>query len=99
MTRRTWSLLGAAVGFAAFLGAGLLPGLLYGGYAAVALASVVSGGPVGPTLAARGLVVLGMAFGALLCAALFAVAGAAAGVALAVLTGVPARPEGAPRRT
>jgi hypothetical protein len=83
MTRKSWSLAGAGAGLVLFLALGLLPALLYGGYAGVALASALAGGPVGAGVAVRGVVLVG---------ALFALAGAAAGAALAVLTGVPAEP-------
>jgi len=89
MNRKTYSLVGAAIGLAAFLALGLLPALLYGGYAGVLLASALSGSPVQATLVVRGLVVVGMVFGVLGVGGLFTVAGAAAGAAVAVLTGVP----------
>jgi hypothetical protein len=86
MTRKTLTVAGAAVGLAAFLALGLLPSLLYGGYAGVMLAGAVLGTPVAATLAVRGLVILGMVLGVLLVGGLFTMAGAAAGAAVAVLT-------------
>jgi hypothetical protein len=84
---RLHALVGAGVGLVAFLAVGLLPTILYGGYAGVILASAVSGGPVAATFAVRVLIVVGMVLGVTSVAALFAVAGAAAGAAVGVLTG------------
>ncbi|HEY7724160.1 MAG TPA: hypothetical protein VH880_02410 [Anaeromyxobacteraceae bacterium] len=94
MTRRTLTVAGAAVGLAAFLAAGLLPSLVYGGYAGVMLAGAILGTPVAATFAVRALVVLGMVAGVLLVGGLFTVAGAAAGAAVAALTGDLAHREG-----
>ena len=91
MTRKTPTIVGAAVGLALFLALGLLPALLYGGYAGVLLAGGIFGTPVTPTFLVRALVVFGMVLGVTGVGALFAVAGAAAGAAIAALTGAPAR--------
>jgi len=96
MTRKTHTLIGAAVGLALFLAVGLLPSLLYGGYAGVMLAGGVFGTPVQATFWVRALVVLGMVMGVLGVGALFTAAGAAAGAAISVLTG--ARPVPAEKR-
>ncbi len=85
MTRKKLTLVGAAVGLAAFLFVGLLPSMLYGGYAAVMLASALFGAPAAPTLGVRVLVVAGMVVGVSAGAALFALAGAAVGAALGAL--------------
>jgi hypothetical protein len=77
------ALAGAAVGFALFLGVGLLPALMYGGYAGLLLATGIFGAPVQPGLASQGLVVFGMALGVFGTGAFFAVAGAATGSAIA----------------
>ena len=77
------ALAGAAAGFALFLGVALLPALVYGGYAGLLLATGIFGAPLEPNLFARGLVVFGMALGVFGTAAFFAVAGAAAGSAIA----------------
>jgi hypothetical protein len=94
MTRRTLTVAGAAVGLAAFLAVGLLPALVYGGYAGVMLAGAIFSTPVAATFAVRALVVFGMVAGAILVGGLFTVAGAAAGAAVAVLTGDAAHREG-----
>jgi hypothetical protein len=95
MTRRTITLVGAGVGLAAFLALGLLPALLYGGYAGVMLAAGLAGAPVQATFLVRALVVMGMALGVLAVGALFTLAGAAAGAAISVLAGAPERAPGA----
>jgi hypothetical protein len=95
MTRKTPTIIGAAVGLALFLAIGLLPALLYGGYAGVMLASAVAGSPVQATFVVRALIVVGMVLGVTGVGALFAAGGAVVGAAIAVLTGVPARKEAA----
>ena len=85
MTRRTPSLIGAAVGLALFLPIALLPSLLYGGYAGVLLAGGIFGTPIPSHLAARALIIMGMVLGVTGVAALFAVGGAAAGAAISAL--------------
>ena len=69
---------GAAVGFALFLAVGLLPAVLYGGYAGLLLASGIFGAPLPGHIFARGLVAFGSLLGVLATSAVFAVAGAAA---------------------
>ena len=88
MTRKNSTLIGAAVGLALFLAIALLPSLLYGGYAGVLLAGGIFGTPIEPTIWSRALIVFGMAMGVLGVGSLFAVAGAAAGAAVAALTRV-----------
>ena len=89
MTRKTPTIIGAAVGLALFLALGLLPALLYGGYAGVLLASGIAGTPVQATFLVRALIVFGMVLGVTGVGALFAVGGAVVGAAIATLTGVP----------
>jgi hypothetical protein len=95
MTRRTLTIIGASIGLAAFLALGLLPALLYGGYAGVLLASGLVGAPVQATLLVRALVIAGMVLGALAVGALFTIGGAAAGAAISILAGAPERAPGA----
>ena len=92
MTRKTPSLVGAAVGLALFLAVALLPALLYGGYAGVLLAGGIFGTPVKATFLVRALIVFGMVLGVTSVASLFAVAGAAAGAAISVLVGPAKKP-------
>ncbi len=89
MTRKNATLIGAAVGLAVFLAVALIPTLLYGGYAGVMLAGGIFGMPVTATLPVTGLIFLGMVLGVAGIGALFAVGGAAAGAAAAVLAGAP----------
>jgi hypothetical protein len=94
MTRKTPTLVGAAVGLALFLALGLLPSLLYGGYAGVMLASAVAGAPVQATFLSKALIVLGMVMGVTGVGALFTFGGAVVGAAIAVLTGAPSARDG-----
>ncbi len=82
------ALVGAGAGLAVFLPLALLPSLLYGGYAGVLLASGIFGSPVTPTFWVRAIIVFGMVLGVTAVGSLFAVAGAAAGVAISALTGI-----------
>jgi hypothetical protein len=89
--RKNYTLIGTAVGLASFLALGLLPALLYGGYAGVLLAGGIFGTPLQATLLVRSLIVFGMVLGVVGVGSLFAVGGAAAGAAVSVLAGaVPA---------
>jgi hypothetical protein len=87
MNRKHYTLIGAAIGLATFLALGLLPALLYGGYAGVLLAGGIFGTPLQATLLVRGLIVFGMVLGVVGVGALFAVGGAVAGAAVSLLTG------------
>ena len=93
MTRKTYTMIGAAVGLTLFLAIALLPSLLYGGYAGVLLAGGIFGTPVKATLLMRALVVFGMVLGVTGVGALFAVGGAVAGAAAGVLTSTPTASE------
>ena len=86
MNRKHYTLIGAAIGLATFLALGLLPALLYGGYAGVLLAGGIFGTPVQATLLARALIVFGMVMGVVGVGSLFAVVGAVAGAAVGALT-------------
>jgi hypothetical protein len=92
MTRKTPTLVGAAIGLALFLALGLLPALLYGGYAGVMLAGAIFGTPIAATFLIRALIVFGMVLGVTGVASLFVIGGAAAGAAVGVLAS-PARPQ------
>jgi len=91
MNRKTPTIVGAAVGLALFLALGLLPALMYGGYAGVLLAGGIFGTPVQATLAVRALIVFGMVLGVTGVGALFAVGGAVAGAGVSALIGLPAK--------
>ena len=73
---------GAAVGIALFLAIGLLPAVLYGGYAGLLLGTGIFGAPLPEHIFARGLVAFGSLLGVFATAAVFAVAGAAAATGL-----------------
>ncbi len=70
---------GLGVGFLAFLGIGLVPGLLYGGYIGLIMAGSMFGTPVEPTLFSRLLTGGGMGLGALMAMTFFLVVGSLAG--------------------
>lgn len=89
MTRKSYTIIGAAVGLVAFLAFALLPTLLYGGYAGVLLAGGILGTPVNATLLSRALIVIGMVASVVAVCGLFGAAGAAAGAVVATLTGAP----------
>ncbi len=95
MSRKSFTLIGAAVGLALFLAVALLPSLLYGGYAGVLLAGGIFGLPVKATLLVRALIVFGMVLGVVGVGALFAVGGAAACAAASVLAGAAGEREAA----
>lgn len=83
--RKTAAVTGAIAATVLFLGVGLLPSILYGGYAGVLLAGRLFGTPVPASTGVHALVVLGSALGVTSMAGLFAVAGAVAGAAVAVI--------------
>jgi hypothetical protein len=83
---RMFTLIGAGTGLAAFLAVGLLPSVLYGGYAGVLLAGGIFGTPVAASFGVRALIAVGMILGVAAVASLFAVAGATIGAAVAALT-------------
>ena len=91
MTSKTSSIIGAGTGLATFLAVGLLPAVVYGGYAAVLLAGGLFGTPLHATLAVRAMVVGGMVFGVTAVASLFTVLGAVVGAAVAALTDVSSK--------
>ena len=76
---------GAAIGIALFLAVGLLPSVLYGGYAGLLLASGIFGTPLPEHIFARGLVAFGSLLGVFATAAVFAVVGAAAATGIGQL--------------
>jgi hypothetical protein len=82
------TIIGAVVGLAIFLAVGMLPALLYGGYAGVLLAGGIFGTPIQSTFAVRALIVFSMVMGTVGIGALFTVGGAVAGAAIGALTNV-----------
>lgn len=86
-TYRTYTFFGGIIGLLAYLAVGLLPSLVYGGFAGVALASAMLGGPLDASLLGRGLVVFGMVVGLLGTAAVFTVVGGALGAGAYAVVG------------
>ena len=89
MNSKKYTLIGSGIGLALFLALGLLPAVLYGGYAGVLLASGIFGTPLAATFAVKALIVFGMVLGVTAVASLFAVLGAVAGAGIWALTGKP----------
>ena len=77
---------GAGAGFLAYLVLGLIPGLLYGGYAGLFLAGAMFGTPVEPTLVVKAITFGGILFGALAALFIFLVAGAFLGSVVSLLS-------------
>jgi len=67
---------GGVFGLIVFLVVGLLPSLLYGGYAGVILGSAIFGSPIHESVFAQATVVLGVLSGVLSVGAIFVLAGA-----------------------
>lgn len=78
-TSRTFAFGGGIVGLVTFLFVGLLPSIVYGGFAGVTMASSILGGPADGSLIGRALVVFGMVVGLLGAGGVFIVIGAALG--------------------
>lgn len=76
---RTFAFGGGILGLATFLFLGLLPSIVYGGFAGMTLATAIRGGPAEGSLLAQVLVIFGMVVGLLGTAAMFTVVGAALG--------------------
>ena len=76
---RTFAFGGGVVGLITFLATGLLPSIVYGGFAGVTLAAAMFGAPVDASLIGRGVVLFGMVVGLLGTAAIYVVVGAALG--------------------
>lgn len=89
MNRKAYTIVGATIGLIFFLGLGLLPALLYGGYAGVLLASGIFGTPLVPTFLVRAIICFAAVLGVTGVAALFTVFGAVVGAAVAVLVKSP----------
>jgi len=68
--------IGGIFGLIAFLAVGLLPSLVYGGYAGVILGSAIFGSPIHEHVLAQATVVIGVLSGVLSIAAIFVVSGA-----------------------
>ena len=71
--------LGGVLGLATFIGVGLLPSLLYGGYAGLLLGSAIFGTPIHESVFGQAAVVLGVISGALSVGGIFVIGGAILG--------------------
>ena len=72
---RAGTFAGGVAGLILFLVVGLLPSLVYGGYAGLALASALIAGPIHASLVAQAIVVFGMVAGVMATGALFVLFG------------------------
>jgi len=84
----TFVFAGGVVGLLAFLAFGLLPSVVYGGFAGVTLAAAIFGHPLEASMIARAIVVFGTVVGLLATAAIFVVSGSA--LAAGLFSGVRA---------
>ncbi|MDF1562548.1 MAG: hypothetical protein P1V51_05870 [Deltaproteobacteria bacterium] len=82
---RTFAFGGGLLGLVAFLAVGLLPSLVYGGFAGASLAAGLLGHPVDASVMARGITIFGMVAGLLATAGVFVVVGAVVGSTLHAL--------------
>ena len=71
-----FTFIGGMIGLVTFLVVGLLPSLLYGGYAGVILASAIFGTPIHENIFAQATVVLGVISGVLAIGGVFVLGGA-----------------------
>ena len=76
---QTFAFGGGIIGLVAFLVVGLLPSLVYGGFAGASLAAGLLGHPVDGSLMSRGITLFGMVAGLLATGGVFVVMGAVAG--------------------
>jgi hypothetical protein len=74
---KTASFVGGVFGLLSFLVIGLLPAIVYGGFAGVVLSASIYGPVVHPNLVQKAIVVSGMVTGTLATAGIFVVVGAA----------------------
>ncbi len=71
-----FTFMGGIIGLVTFLVVGLLPSLLYGGYAGVILGSAIFGTPIHENIFAQATVVLGVVSGVLAIGGVFVLGGA-----------------------
>ena len=88
---------GGIVGLVGFLTVGLLPSLLYGGYAGIILGSAIFGSPIHGNLFAQAIVALGVVAGVLAVGGVFVLGGAIVATGIySTATAMMARSEGGP---
>ena len=93
-TRRSGAFAGGSVGLVLFIIFGLLPSLLYGGYAGVALAGGIFGMPIHVNVLAQAVAIFTTLVSVLGTAAVFVLLGATVGMTLASAVLVVNRPSG-----
>jgi len=76
---KTFTFAGGILGLFTYLIVGLLPSIVYGGFAGVSLAAGILGSPIDESILAKGIVLFSMVVGVLSTAGLFTVSGAALG--------------------
>ena len=89
MNRKTFSFVGGIFGLVLFLFIGLLPSIVYGGFAGVTLGTAILGAPLNGELLSRALIVFGMAVGLLGTSGVFIVFGSIAGTAMHAVMSMP----------
>jgi len=90
-TPQNASFIGGIIGLVTFLVVGLLPSLLYGGYAGLILGTALFGSPVHESIFAQATVVMGVLCGLLAVGGLFVLGGAilASGIWLLAVSAMP----------
>lgn len=78
---KAFTFFGGVIGLTLFLIIGLLPSIVYGGYAGVVLSSGIFGPTMNPSVATKLLILFGIITGVLSTAGLFTVLGAISGTA------------------
>jgi len=89
MNRKTFAFVGGIVGIALFLAVGLLPSLVYGGYAGVVLSHAILGVRLDGQLFSKAVIVFGMLVGLLATSGVFTILGASMGAGLHFLVPAP----------
>jgi hypothetical protein len=82
---KSFTFFGGLFGLLSFIVVGLLPSLVYGGYAGVVLANGIFGSAADPTFLMKIIVIMGVVTGVLSTAGLFTVCGAAGGAGIYTL--------------
>ncbi len=90
---QTLAFVGGGLGLAIFLVVGLLPSVVYGGYAGVILANSLFETAIHTSVWAQAIVIFGVLVGVLSTGALFVFVGAALGAGLALALGVTSSTE------
>jgi hypothetical protein len=89
MNSKTFAFVGGLVGLGVFLVVGLLPSIVYGGFAGTVLASSILGEPLSGQIISRLLIAFGMLVGLLATGGVFVVIGSALGAGVHALAHSP----------